>query len=40
MTQFIATVTSRSGQRRQVSVRASDVASARRLLRQRGITAS
>ena len=40
MTQFIATVTSRSGQRRQVSARASDVASARRLLRQRGITAS
>ena len=40
MAQFIATVTSRSGQRRQVSVRASDVASARRLLRQRGITAS
>ncbi|NDC15046.1 MAG: type II secretion system F family protein [Synechococcaceae bacterium WB9_2_170] len=40
MTQFLATVTTRSGQRRQLQIQASDGASARRQLRQRGLVAT
>ena len=40
MAQFLATVTTRSGQRRQLQIQASDGASARRQLRQRGLVAT
>ncbi|MFM8674448.1 MAG: type II secretion system F family protein, partial [Vulcanococcus sp.] len=40
MAQFLATVTTRSGQRRQLQLQASDLPSARRQLRQRGLVPS